>query len=110
MSGTFEGLDTAMKLLIEHGATENHHEEANAQAIKEIDGVKYQWSGNGWKQIIPEIPADEPVPKSLQFFTLQGLVDYINMNTEHLIPEDGEKLILQVQNETTVNLISKPSK
>ncbi len=110
MAGNFEGLDTAMKLLLDHGATENHHEEANAQAVKEINGLTYQWSGGKWVQIVPDIPADDPTPKAMQFFTLQGVVDYINLNTEHLIPEDGEKLILQVENETTVVLVSQPSK
>ena len=98
------------RLLLEYGESKNRAEDAAIQKVIDIGGKPYGWDTQDkcWVQIIPEIPADEIAPDAMKFFTLQGLVDYINLNTEKLIPEDGQKLILQVVNETTVCLMSKP--
>ena len=55
------------------------------------------------------VPPDPPMPKPLEFFTLAGLIDYINENTEGMIPTDGSRLILQVQDHRTVKLLTQPS-
>lgn len=105
----FEGLDQVIRTLIETGADSNHAEEANEMAVEEFNGQLYQRSGGKWIMLKAELPDDPPVPKTMAFFTLQGLCDYINANPEHLIPEDGERVILQVVDETSVALISQPS-
>lgn len=98
------------ELLLKYGESKNKAEDAAMQKVIDIDGKPYQWNKDDscWEQIIPDIPADDLTPEAMKFFTLQGIVDYINLNTEKLIPEDGQKLILQVVNETTVCLLSQP--
>lgn len=82
-----------------------------AHEIKEIRGVPHRWDFTNEKWIPMDIPLpkEEPTPKPIEFFTMDGLVDYINENSEHLIPEDGTKVILQVLNEREIALISQPS-
>ena len=82
-----------------------------AQEIKYIKDVPHRWSARETKWVPMEIPLPEekPTPKCIEFFTMAGLVDYINENSEHLIPEDGTKVILQVINEREIALISQPS-
>ena len=82
------------------------------QEIKEIDGAKFVWNRNNYRYepIKAPIPDDEPVPAGFMFFTLDGIIDYIRENTEGLIPDEGDRLILQVEDESRVTLWSKPSK
>lgn len=81
-----------------------------AQMTKEFDGVTYRWDVESmrWIPMELEIPVDSPTPEPIEFFTLKGLVDYINENTEGLIPED-KTLILKVSNPNLVKLVSQPS-
>ena len=83
-----------------------------AREIKDIGGVLHRFDVNKmmWVSMDVPIPNDDPVPDGIQFYTLKGLVDYINENTEGLIPDDGTRLILQVVNESSVALLSQPSK
>ena len=83
---------------------------AFAQMTREINGVTYCWNVNRmqWEEMNYALPHDELAPNPLQLFTLQGLVDYINENTEGMIPND-KKLILKVENPDLVRLISQPS-
>ena len=119
MEGFFNGASEIAELLLEKGAelqssedTLEYEREALAREIKDIDGVKYRWDVHNrmWVPMKLEIPKDEPIPEALEFFTLAGLVDYINENNEGQIPNDGSRIILQVMNERTVKLISLPSK
>lgn len=118
MEGFFNGANEIAELLLEKGGelqsaqdTLEYEREALAREIKEIDGVKYRWSCRDHKWVPMELqtPQDPISPKSLEFFTLGGLVDYINENNEKLIPDDGTRIILQVVNERGVRLLSQPS-
>lgn len=108
--GFFVGAQELSKYLVETG-------EALALAgmepkIIDINGDKYLFDGERLIYIKPIMPEDEPFPSTMRFFTLDGVVDYIENNTEHLIPdeENGERLILQVEDHKTVRLLSQPDK
>lgn len=118
-NGFFGGSAELAELLMNKGAetekarmTLEAEKNAIAQEIKEIDGVKFRWDidAHEWVPMVIPVPNDDPVPAPITFFTLKGIVDYINENTEGLIPDDGSRLILQVVDESTVKLISQPSK
>ncbi len=118
MDGFFNGAKEVAEFLVEQGADAqlardqlNNEKEALRQEIKEINGVQHRWDTgiHKWVPIDVVVPPDPPTPKALEFFTLAGLVDYINENNEHLIPEDGSRIILQVADHRTVKLISQPS-
>lgn len=115
-TGFFGGATELAKYLVETGAkTERENMKIEAmQKITEIDGQKYRWNSNNniWVPIEPVkfIPQDDVVPDSYIFFTLDGLIDYIQENVEGLIPTDPEhRLILHVVNHTSVRLMSHPS-
>lgn len=80
------------------------------QQTREINGQMYIWDDHRseWKLFDAGIPDDAPVPETLRFFTLDGLVAYINGNPEGLLSPD-EKLIVHVCDEHTVMLLSNPS-
>lgn len=81
-----------------------------AQMTEEFDGVTHRWDVDRkqWIAMPKIVKCDDDVPDTLEFFTLQGLVDYINENTEGQIPDD-KTLILQVASPTVVRLLSQPS-
>jgi len=118
MDGFFNGAKEIAEFLVDHGADAQlardnlaTEKEALRQEIKDIGGVPHRWD-TGIQKWVPMdivIPPDPPTPKALEFFTLAGLVDYINENNEHLIPEDGNRIILQVVDHRTVKLITQPS-
>lgn len=119
MDGFFNGAKEIAEYLVDQGVTAEAYRQdavrerdAMAQEIKEINGVSHRWNldKRKWEPMETFIPPDPPTPKALEFFTLLGLVDYINENNEHLIPEDGSRIILQVVDHRTVKLISQPSK
>lgn len=114
-----ENLKNLAEYLIEEG--KEHAEDASwgtkaahemAQSTKEINGVLYRWNYNEmrWEPMHIAVPVDEMTPKALSFYTLQGLVDYINENNEGLIPTGDQKIILQVVDVNRVVLMSAPSK
>lgn len=116
--GYFNGLKEAMQYMYETGAAAqraaNEGDIAKAdkqRELKEIDGEKYLWSDDEetWVRFDPGVPDDDPFPTELKFFTLSGLVSYINENHEGLIPEDGRKVMVQVVNERYVVLLTQPS-
>lgn len=118
MEGFFNGSKEIAELLLETGREVQNagdmlaceRDEFNRE-MKEIGGVMYRYdvTAHRWVPFEQELPEDEPVPDMLEFFTLSGLVDYININSEGLIPTDGTRLILQVVNERRVELLSQPS-
>ena len=117
--GLFGGSSDLAVILHTFGANEQkakmaleREKDAIGMEIKEIDGVKFRWDfdDHRWRVMDIPLPKDEPAPKALDFFTLCGLVEYINENTEGLIPSDGSRLILQVCDEKTVVLLSQPSR
>ena len=119
MDGFFNGAKEVAEFLVEQGADAQMardalKEEVDAlrQETKEINGIEHRWdyAAKKWVPIDIIVPPDPPTPKPLEFFTLAGLVDYINENNEHLIPEDGNRIILQVVDHRTVKLITQPSK
>lgn len=78
--------------------------------IREIDGVKYFWNKNHnqWELFEQQIPEDDPFPNSIELFTLDGFIGYINANPEGLLSEN-DKAIVYVANEKEVLLLSAPT-
>lgn len=118
MDGFFQGSKEIAEFLVEQGAdAQLARDQLQAeriemtQSIKEIDGVKHRWDSrtDTWVPFVIPPKPDPLTPKALEFFTLAGLIDYINENNEHLIPEDGTRILLQVCDHRTVKLISQPS-
>jgi len=116
--GFFTGASDALDTLIAYGeqiaenkvATKQMLYEAKRE-VRDIDGIKYIWSEprNQWELFEKQIPSDDPVPGRLTFFTMDGLIAYINENPEGLIDENN-KAIVHVVNEMCVILLSAPSK
>lgn len=81
------------------------------QEVREIDGIKYIWndSDSCWELFEKQIPRDDPFPSVFHFFTLDGLIGYINENPEGLIDQDN-RVIVHVEDESNVLLMSAPSK
>lgn len=118
-NGFFGGSTELAELLMNKGAEAKALEKdleiekiVMAQDIRDFDGVPFRYDFDRRQWVVMDIPTpkDDPVPDGIQFYTLKGLVDYINENTEGLIPDDGTRLILQVVNESSVALLSQPSK
>lgn len=112
-SGFFNGASEVVKTIHQMGADAQKTSDLLTQEVKEIDGVKFIWNRNReyWEPLRIPLPEDQPHPDELKFFTLDGVIDYIQQNVEGLIPapDSLERLMLQVVNETTVVLWSKPS-
>lgn len=114
-AGFFGGATELAKYLVEQGVDNERKNVENMQKVIEIDGHKYVWNRNNyrWEPVRPVnfLPDDPEHPASYDFFTLDGLIDYIRENVEGLIPEgEGEgRLILQVIDHKTVKLMSHPS-
>ena len=112
-NGFFQGATELVKAIHDMGAESQKKTDALEQELREINGVTYFWNRNNyrWEPLRVPIKDDDPHPETLKFFTLCGIVDYIRENTEGMVPEfeSGERLILQVVDETTVVLMSKPS-
>lgn len=118
MEGFFNGSAELVELLMSK-ATEaeaakqelGHRLETMAKATNEIDGVLHRWDVAKMMWVpCPKIVKDDPeMPEPLEFFTLAGIVDYINANTEGLIPTDGSRYILQVVDQGRVELLTQPS-
>lgn len=102
------------RYLVENGKELAMANADNIQKVIEIDGIPFMWDAkyNKWTPVEVPLPYDEPTPKPLTFYTLDGLIDYILTNVEGTIPsgESDEKLIIQVVNWQQVVLWSKPSK
>lgn len=115
VQGFFGGASETLETVYRFGAKAQEKADALAQELKQIDGVTFFWNRNNYRWeplLVPLIvPDDEPVPDSIKFFTLDGLIDYIRENVEGTIPgkDSGDRLILQVVNETTVKLRGKPT-
>lgn len=111
--GFFQGASELVKTIHEMGAEAQKKADLLEQELREINGRTYYWDRNNykWRELVVSLPDDQPVPETLKFFTLDGVIDYIRENVEGLIPPtDGdERLILQVVDETCVVLRSKPS-
>lgn len=109
--GFFTGAKEIAEYLVKQG--EDQHRAEAAPQIVDVDGYKFLYNPvrNTLDQIMPKkhIPEDDPVPGQLAFFSLEGFADYIEEDVEGVIPTDGNKLIVQVCDEHTVLLLSKPS-
>lgn len=116
-AGFFGGATELAQYLVTHGAkSEREKMDIEAkQKILDLDGQKYRWNAsyNAWEPIKPVnfVPDDPINPASYEFFTLDGLIDYIRENVEGLIPEGegAKRLILQVIDQQNVRLMSHPS-
>ncbi len=110
VNGFFVGAVEALKTVYDFGAVAQEKADALASEIKEINGIRFVWNqlSRRWEELHIPLPDDDPVPEAVKLFTLDGLVDYIKENVEGLIPTDGEKLLLQVYDETRVVLLGKP--
>lgn len=110
--GFFTGATELVKYLTDNGMAIQSAKTEAANAIVEIDGFKYYWDRNNYcyRQFKNPLPDDEPFPNQLGFFTLDGLIDYVENNVERIIPETGAKLILQVVDHKNVRLLSHPDK
>lgn len=116
--GFFTGSDKAIEKLLAAGIEIKNREKDGQIAaaeqqreIREIDGVKYVWNSHRdkWELFDRGTPLDPPHPKCLEFFDLDGIIAYINCNTEGLIPQDGTKLMMIVRDESSVVLMSLPT-
>lgn len=118
MEDMYSGLKDFAEVLFEKSAEAQEAvdvlkvmEEDVAREIKDIGGVPHRWNVERklWVPMDIPTPKDEVRPDSLEFFTLAGIVDYINENNEGLIPTDGSRIILQVVDQNSVQLLSLPS-
>lgn len=118
MEGFFNGSTELVELLMSKATDAEEARQAlirgeqdMSRAIKEIGGVPHRWDVDlsKWVPMDIPVPKDEVVPQALEFFTLGGIVDYINENSEGLIPTDGSRFILQVEDQSNVILLSQPS-
>ena len=115
IQGFFGGASEALETVYRFGAKAQERQDALDQELRQINGVTFFWNRSTcrWQPLeVPLIvPDDEPVPAPIKFFTLDGLIDYIRENVEGTIPgkDSGDRLILQVVNETTVKLRGKPT-
>lgn len=111
INGFFGGATEALKTVYNFGAAAQEKADMLASEIKEINGRYFFWNGHygRWDELRIPLPDDEPVPEPIKLFTLDGLIDYIKENVEQLIPTNGDRLILQVYDETHVCLLGKPS-
>ncbi len=112
--GFFNGSAELVEMLIKYGEDTEKKSMQAVQRIEDIGGQKYRWDSDAdrWIPIEPTklIPDDDPVAASLEFFTLDGIVDYIIENVEGLVPiEKQNRLILHVVDQSTVELLSHPS-
>ena len=118
MEGFFNGSRELVEYLME---VATHAEEARQEQIRveedaarefrDVGDVTHRWDV-GKKMWVPmnfPTPPDPEMPDALEFFTLGGIVDYINANTEGLIPTDGTRYILQVVDQSSVELLTQPS-
>lgn len=115
--GFFTGAADALNTVVGYGeqiaenkvATNQMRLEAERE-IRDIDGVKYFWNKNRnqWELFEKQIPEDDPFPPSIELFTLDGFIGYINTNPEGLIGEN-DKAIVYVVNEKEVLLLSAPT-
>lgn len=112
--GFFTGSRELAELLINIGASKQQAEENLRRDIIYVDGTPFVWDSRNQKYVQLEIalPKDDPAPSTLQVFTLDGLIAYIQEDTEEVIPppDSGDRLILQVLDERRVVLLGKPSK
>lgn len=101
------------RYLVENGKELAMANADNIQKVIDIGGIPFMWDArnNKWIPIEVPLPADEPTAKPMGFYTLDGLIDYIQENVEGMIPsgDSEEKLILQVVDWRQVVLWSKPS-
>lgn len=118
MEDVFSGLKDFAEALFEKSAEAQRNEDMLEDArdkvameIRTIEGVPHRWDWDRrmWTPMEIPLPRDEVRPDSLEFFTLAGIVDYINANNEGLIPTDGSRIILQVVDQNSVQLLSLPS-
>jgi len=118
MEGFFNGSKELAEFLVDQGAVAqaahdslDRGKEDMARQIKEIGGIPHRWDIHKmmWVPTDVVVPPDPPMPKALEFFTLSGLIDYINENVEGTIPTDGTRLILQVVDHRTVKLLTQPT-
>lgn len=118
MEGFFNGSTELVELLMSKATDAEEArqalirgEEDMAREVKEIGGVQHRWDVGLKKWVPMDIPVkpDPEMPDPLEFFTLGGIVDYINANTEGLIPTDGSRFILQVVDQSSVELLTQPS-
>lgn len=109
--GAFTGAAEMFQTVFKMGA--QTAAETLRNEIVEVEGVRYIFDKTcgTLKVINTPVRPDEPFPETLDFFTLDGLVDYIDTNTESMVPPEGSKdrLIVHVENYKSVVLLSKPS-
>lgn len=110
--GAFTGASEMFQTVFKMGSDISTERLSNE--LVQINGVDYIFDKRcgTLKVINPPVRPDEPFPETLDFFTLDGLVDYIDTNTERLIPSagDNERLIVHVENYKSVVLLSQPYK
>lgn len=104
-NGFFVGMESMVERLI--GIGEEHERDHNDARLLSVAGVDYLYRAGRLERILPPTLPDPPGPGPIKFFTLQGLVEYIDTNPEGLISTEGDgKLILHVVSPTQVALYS----
>ena len=113
-AGFFNGASEVVKTIHQMGADAQKNADLLEQETKEFGNVTFFWNriNYRWEPLRIPLPEDQPYPERLSFFTLGGMIDYIQQNVEGLLPnteQTSERLMLQVVNEMYVVLWSKPS-
>lgn len=110
--GTFTDANVMFREIYELGV--NHAQENKRMQIIDVMGEKYVFDSlNGNLSVINmPVKPDAPFPETINFYTLDGFVDYIKTNVEGLIPDEEcntERMIVHVVDHQHVELLSKPS-
>lgn len=77
--------------------------------VQEINGGTYVFYDGKLNHVKRFIEEDEPTAKSVPFFTLQGLIDYIKTDVDGIFGDENNRHIVRVANETYVEIVSKPN-
>ena len=76
--------------------------------VEEINGGHYLFYNGQFSRVERFNEKDVPVPETVRFFTLQGLVDYILTDVDGIFTQEKEKFIVRVSDEKHVQILSKP--
>lgn len=108
-NGIFAGLDAAVQNIIKLGI--ECEKMVEKPQIVDVDGVSYLYDRKECTlfEVKPELPDDAPTPESIEFFSLDGFADYVNVDPDGILANTDVKFIVHVVDPSTVCLLSKLS-